>query len=100
MVQEQILTVLLEIKAELKESLLLTKEVFTLQEFCRYAGFSKDEGYKITKERRINFSRPGGKKIYILRQDAIAYLLQNPVNSITSTEQAVNNYFLTSKSAA
>lgn len=97
---EEILKVLLDIKAEIKESLLLNKEVFTLQEFCKYAGLSQDEGYKITGERKISFSRPGGKKIYILREDAIAYLLQNPVNSVTGTEQAVNNYFLTSKSAA
>ncbi len=94
---EQILKVLLEIKKEINASLLLNKEVFSLQEFCRYADMSEDHVYKLTSERRIKFSRPGGKKIYIDRQDAIAYLKQNPVNSLNTTEREANNYLLTSK---
>jgi hypothetical protein len=78
---EEILNVLLEIKKEITDSFLLNKEVFTLQEFCK-------------------FYRPGGKMIYIDRQDAVAYLRQNPVSSLTAKEQAVNNYLLTSKTAA
>ena len=95
-----LLNMLLEIKKEIIASRLLNKEVFTLQDFCAYAGISNDHGYKLTCERKINFYRPGGKKIYIDRRDAIAYLMQNPVSSFTTTEQAVNNYFLTSKTAA
>ncbi|MGN6194980.1 MAG: helix-turn-helix domain-containing protein [Ginsengibacter sp.] len=97
---EQILNVLLEIKQEIEESLLTNKEVFSLQQFCKYADISEDHGYKLTRERKIKFYRPGGKKIYIDREDAIAYLRQNPVNSCASTDQQVDNYFLTSKTAA
>jgi excisionase family DNA binding protein len=96
---EQMLQVLLEIKQEIKESLFLNKEVFSLQQFCKYADISEDHGYKLTRERKIKFYRPGGKKIYIAREDAIAYLRQNPVNSCACAEQQVNNYFLTTKAA-
>lgn len=93
------LQVLLEIKKEIKESLFLNKEVFSLQQFCKYADISEDHGYKLTRERKIKFYRPGGKKIYIARKDAISYLQQNPVDSCDSTDEQVNNYFLTAKAA-
>lgn len=91
---------LLEIKKEIIASRLLNKEVFTLKEFCSFADITLDQGYKLTSERRIDFSRPGGKKIYIDREDAIEYLKQNSVQSITNTDREVNNYLLTSKSVA
>lgn len=97
---QQLFEVLLEIKKEIKASLLQGKEVFTLQDFCNYADITKDHGYKLTRENKIKFYRPGGKMIYIDRQDAVAYLRQNPVSSLTAKEQAVNNYLLTSKTAA
>jgi excisionase family DNA binding protein len=97
----EVLKVLLEIKQEIKESLLLNnKEVFSLKEFCSYADISEDYGYKLTSERKIKFYRPGGKKIYISRNDAINYLLQNPVKSQAAIEEAVNNYLLLTKAAA
>jgi len=96
----EVLKVLLEIKQEIKDSLLLNKEVFSLKEFCSYADMTIDHGYKLTCDHKIPFSRPGGKKIYIAREDAIAYLLQNPVSSHSATEQEANNHLLTPKTTA
>jgi excisionase family DNA binding protein len=97
---EQILKVLMEIKKEIKDSLLQNKEVFSLREFCSYADISDDYGYKLTSQRKIRHFRPGGKKIYLAREDVVAYLLQNPVCSHSATEQAANNHLLTPKTAA
>lgn len=97
---QKIIALLMDIKRELIESQIQNKEVFSLQEFCKYAGISEDYGYKLIRERQIKFYRPGGKKIYVDRHDAIAYLKQNAVDNVNATNQKVNNYFLTSKKAA
>lgn len=93
----QLLKVLQEIKNEIEESHLLNKEVFSLKQFCRYADISEDQGYKLTSERKIKFYRPGGKKIYIDKEDALAYLRQNPVSSLTASDQTLTRYLFTSK---
>ena len=97
---DKIIKILLEIKNEITASHLHNKEVFSLQEFCNYANITLDSGHKLTQQRLIPFSRPGGKKIYINRQDAIAYLQQNPVESSSSTERKTNQYFLNAKTVA
>ena len=97
---QDIIRILTEIQRDLHDSVFLQKEIFSLQQFCKYADISEEYGYKLTSERKVNFSRPGGKKIYINRQDAIAYLQQNPVKRLTTSEQEANNYLLTSNSAA
>ena len=97
---DKIIKILLEIKKEIEASHLHNKELFTLQEFCLYADIIIEQCYKLTSERKINFYRPGGRKIYIDREDAIAYLKQNPVDSLSSTERKTNQYFLNSKTVA
>ena len=96
---QDIIKILTEIQKDLHDSVFLQKEIFSLQQFCKYADISEEYGYKLIRERKLNFSRPGGKKIYVNRQDAIAYLQQNPVHSLTTSEQEANNYLLTSKNA-
>lgn len=97
---DTIVKLLVEIKNEIKASHLHNKEVFSLQEFCKFADITLHHGYKITQQRLIPFSRAGDKKIYIDRADAIAYLKQNPVDSLSSTERKTNQYFLNSKTVA
>ena len=97
---EEVLKVLLEIKNEIAISHLLSKEVFSLQQFCKFADISENYGYKLTSERKIRFYRPGGKKIYIDRADVIAYLRQNPIESYETTTGEAINYLLTSKTIA
>ena len=45
---DQIEKLLLEIKQEITESLLQSKEVLSLQQFCKFADISEDYGYKLT----------------------------------------------------
>lgn len=93
----ELLKVLLEIKQGIEASFLQNKEVFSLQQFCKYADISEDYGYKLTSERKIKFYRPGGKKIYIDRVDAIEYLKQNPVNTQCNIAKISATKLLTSK---
>lgn len=75
------------------ESLLLAKkDVFTIGEFCRYAGLSKSAAYKLTSARKVAFSCPNGKVIMISRTDADAYLRSNRVPSVSEINNAAANY--------
>ncbi len=75
------------------ESLLLAKkDVFTIGEFCRYAGLSKSAAYKLTSQRKIPFSCPNGKVIFISRRDADAYLQSNRVPSTYEINATAANY--------
>ena len=51
---------------EIKDLLKLSKPVWTLEDFCLFAGISIAQGYKLTSSGRIKFYRPFGKKIYIV----------------------------------
>ena len=88
---QEILQELRTIKALLK----LDKEVWTLEEFCLFAGISSDQGYKLTSGGKINYYRPFGKKIYIDRNEAIDSLKQNPITSTAKLNQLATNKILT-----
>ena len=76
---------------EIKQLLLFqAKEVFTLEEFSKYAGISMHTAYKYTSQRRFRFYRVG-KSIYISRNDTIAFLLSHPVNSAETIENSSVN---------
>ncbi|SDW41515.1 DNA binding domain-containing protein, excisionase family [Hydrobacter penzbergensis] len=66
---------------EIKRLLSLHKEVFTLEEFCTYAGLSLNQGYHLTSTRQVPFYRPFGKKIYLRKDDVMDFLLKNPAGT-------------------
>lgn len=79
------------------ESLLLSqKEVFNLKDFCQYSGLSESAAYKLTHLRKIPHSRPGGKLIFLKKDDIDNYLLSNPIRLLDDIEQDSIN-FLTNK---
>ena len=85
---------------EIKLLLKLNQPMLTLEAFCLFADISLDQCYKLTSNKQIKFYRPGGKKIYIDREDAIAYLKQNAVESLKKLESVAINHSFTSKIAA
>ena len=91
---EEIIKLLREIKREIQELVIYRKEVFSLHDFTTFAGISIHEGYKLTGANKIKFYRTG-KRIYIKRQDAVSYLLKNPVESHTDVVQKSNNIITT-----
>ena len=95
---KEIISILLEIKNGINVSHLQGKEVLTLQEFSFYSDITLNHCYKLTQQRLIPYSRPG-KKIYIDREDAIAYLKQNPVLSKSGMDQKIQNILLNTKTS-
>lgn len=88
--QKQILN---ELK-EIKELLQLNQPVFTIPQFCKFAGLSQDYVYKLTSSGKLKFYRPFGKRIYIDRESAIEVLMQNPVCEKKDISRIANKLFL------
>lgn len=57
------------------------KNVFTLDDFCAYTGYSKSWAYKLTCGRKLPYFQPEGKAIFFRREDVEAFLLRNPIKS-------------------
>lgn len=56
-----------------------TDRPFTLREAAEYLDLSPSYVYKLTSTRRLPHYKPSGKRIYFLKADLDAYLLQNRV---------------------
>jgi excisionase family DNA binding protein len=64
-----------------------TKSTFSIEDFCRYTGFSKSHAYKLTSNRKIPFSCPNGKTIFMSKLEVDKYLLSNPITPTEDIEQ-------------
>lgn len=84
---------LLELQ-EIKKILSLQKQILTLEEFCRYAGISKNQAYHLTSSRKIKFYRPFGKKIYFEKNEVIDFLKQNSAITESETTKKSNKKFI------
>jgi excisionase family DNA binding protein len=82
---------------EIKQLLLLQKEILTLEEFCQYAGISKNQAYHLTSSGKVKFYRPFGKLIYFDLSEIIDFLKQNPVLDIKERERGIHKSFLNNK---
>ncbi len=79
---------------EIKKLLFERKEVLTLEEFCTYAGISKNQAYHLTAARKIPFSRPFGKKIYFHKEEVIDFLTNNGIDSSKISNRKANQKIL------
>ena len=83
-----------EIKELLKEVrdilLLQTKDVFTLNEFCTYTGFSKPYAYYLVSKRVLPFYKPLGKTIFFKKEDVFDFMTSNAVMDKTSKQKKVS----------
>lgn len=70
----------------------VSKEVLSLEEAAEYMGVSKGQMYKLTREREIPHSKPGGKMCYFRRADLDAWMLGNPVATQTALNTAAITY--------
>lgn len=82
---------------EIKNILNLQKQVLTLEEFCRYAGISKNQAYHLTSSGMVKFYRPFGKLIYFDLSEIIEFLKQNPVLNNKAKEKGIYKSFLNNK---
>lgn len=65
-----------------EQSSICRKEMLTFDETVRYMGISKSYLYRLTRERRIPYSKPAGKMIFFRRDELEAWLQQNRVATI------------------
>lgn len=79
-------TILEELR-EIKKALLLNKKVLTLEEFCQYAGISKNYAYQLTSGGKIRFYRPFGKMVYFDLDDVVDFLKRNPARENVEIEK-------------
>lgn len=67
--------------------LTISKEVWTLEDFATYSGIKKSYLYKLVMQRKLPVYKPNGKAIFLNRDEAIAWLLQNKIK--TADEQNI-----------
>lgn len=79
---------------EIKILLSFQKEVLTLEEFCVFAGISKNQAYHLTSSRKISFYRPFGKMIYFDKNEVINFLKQNSVVAENEISKKSNKKFI------
>ena len=82
----------IKILNEIKSLQSLQKDVFNMNDFCVYTGFSKEYAYHLTSSRKIDFYRPCGKIIFFRAEDVKEFLLQNPVESKSNIDQKTTEY--------
>ncbi|MBD5251792.1 MAG: helix-turn-helix domain-containing protein [Bacteroides sp.] len=76
MTQDEISQIALAISENLK---VYHKEILTVDEAAQYTGLTKSALYKLTHNRQIPFSKPGGKILFFSRQALDQWMMSNPV---------------------
>ena len=92
------LTEIIYLMKDIVTKLGLQKEMFNIEDFCSYTGFSKDYAYKLTSKGSIRFYRPSGKQIFFDVEDVVAFLKQNPVKPSKDLDQESSAYNTKQKS--
>lgn len=68
------------------------KEYLTVDEAAAYVGAKRSYIYRLTHEKRLSFTKPGGNRVLIKRSDLQAWLEKNRVKSAHELHQDVTNY--------
>lgn len=84
-------TSVLQVMTEIRDLLLLQKDVFTVSEVCSYTGFEKSYIYKLTSLRKIpHFKSPGGKNVFFKREEINIWLTQIRVKTTDEINSEAN----------
>lgn len=82
------------ILVEIRNLMLLKKEILNIDEVALYTGFEKSYLYKLTSRRAIpHYKTPGGKSIFFKREEINDWLTQIkiPTNDEIETEATLIN---------
>lgn len=83
---------LLELK-ELKKSLLLQKEVLTIEEVSLYTGYTVDYLYKLIHLKEIPCHKPPkGRRLFFKKEELIEWLTSEKQLKLQESKQKVNKY--------
>jgi excisionase family DNA binding protein len=81
-----------EIKELLKKQTIQQKEFLTVDETAYFLGLSASRLYKMTSNKEIPHYKPGGKIIYLKRQELEEWILQGKVTSINDIVDDMESY--------
>ena len=81
----------------IEKSVLLSKNVLTLDEAVMFTGLAKSYLYKLTASGKIPHYKPSGKLIYFDRGELEKWMLRNPVKTAEEIEQQAVNYCHTNR---
>ncbi|AKB06154.1 helix-turn-helix domain-containing protein [Vibrio fluvialis] len=73
------------------------KEYLTVDEAAAYIGAKRSYIYRLTHEKRVSFTKPGGNRVLIKRSDLQAWLETNRVKSQDEIHQDVAAYITGSR---
>jgi prophage regulatory protein len=74
-----------------------TKQILTADEAASFLSIEKSYLYQLTHGSVIPFSKPGGKKLYFLREDLIKWALSNRSAGSAELDSKAATYLATHK---
>lgn len=81
-----------EIKELLIKQSIQQKEILTIEEASEFLGLSTSRLYKMTSNKEIPHYKPGGKKIYLNRQELEQWILNSRVASTNDLDDELDSY--------
>lgn len=82
-------TSVIQVMIELRNSMFLIKEVYTLSEVCTYTGYEKSYIHRLCSQRKIpHYKSPSGKEVFFDKNELVAWLksCQVPMNKKINPE--------------
>ncbi|MFI5156994.1 MAG: helix-turn-helix domain-containing protein [Chitinophagales bacterium] len=73
------------------------KDILSMEEASQFTGLSKSALYKLTMNRAIPFSKPGGKMIFFRKSDLVAYMMGNTQKSKSEILEETEQFLLIQK---
>lgn len=81
-----------EIKELLKKQTIQQKEFLTVKEAVEFLGLSESRIHKMTCYKEVPHYKPGGKKIYLKRQELEQWILSGRVASTNDLDDELDSY--------
>lgn len=81
-----------EIKELLIKQSIQQKEILTVEETAEFLGLSVSRIHKITSNKEIPHYKPGGKKIYLKRQELEQWILSSRIASTNDLDDELDSY--------
>lgn len=81
-----------EIKELLIKQTIQQKDILTIEEASEFLGLSVSRLYKMTSNKEIPHYKPGGKKIYLNRQELEQWILNSRVASTYDLDDELDSY--------
>ncbi|MEK6478146.1 helix-turn-helix domain-containing protein [Catalinimonas sp. 4WD22] len=89
---KNVLDTLNDIKSELQKLRSQQKDILSAEEGANYLGVKLSHFYKMTMDKKFPHFKPGGKLIYVKKEDLHKYMLQNEIKSQAQIESEAATY--------